>query len=463
MRLVIAIVIGKIIFLFTQFFKLGAGGTWPGEVALRLQPNLLEYFSNTLRRGVIIVAGTNGKTTTSLMITQILESRGDIVVHNSSGANLLNGIISAFIQKSDWLGNVRGDWGVLEVDENSLSAVMSNVKCHMSNENRKLIIVLLNLFRDQLDRYGEVDVISQKWQKVLSTISAATFILNCDDPLIAHIGKISTRPFLNNNVIYFGIEDKKQFIKTKEHAQDSTFCLNCGARLSYEGIYFSHLGIWKCTQCGEKRPKPTIFEYVSPLPGQYNLYNTLAAVSVVKALDIEDSHIKQTLSEFKPAFGRQEVFSINGKYIKLFLSKNPTGFNASLRTVIGLNPHGILLVLNDRIPDGRDVSWIWDVDFEMIPNSVKLVVSGDRVYDLALRIKYARQKIQNSRFDPPRLNEAGARRAELRTQNLIIESDFKQALSKGLDAIEKHETLYILATYSAMLEVRKIVTGKKIL
>lgn len=350
------------------------------------------------------MAGTNGKTTTALMIKTMLQNTGASVVHNDSGANLENGIVSALIQDS------HADWGVFEVDENSLPRVIKSIKFI----KLKVIVVLLNLFRDQLDRYGEVDVIAEKWEKALQGTNA-TIIANADDPLVTHLG-------LHANAKFFGINDKTKYLTKMEHATDSTFCLNCGSRLKYEGIYFSHLGIWKCTTCGEKRPTPDVSSATSPLPGLYNLYNMLATVSVARIFGI-----KADMAGLHPAFGRQEEIG----NVTIFLSKNPTGFNQSLRTVIELGARQLLLVLNDRIPDGRDVSWIWDVDFEMIPKDVSVRVAGDRVYDLVLRLKYAGVKAQ-------------------RYENLS-------------EALKTEEQLYVLPTYSAMLEVRKIVKGRKIL
>ncbi|EKD87376.1 MAG: hypothetical protein ACD_36C00113G0003 [uncultured bacterium] len=407
-RLIIAL--GKLVSYISQSLHFGAGATWPGEIALMLRPNIASELIKNLKKGVILVAGTNGKTTTSLMIKQILEQQGLTIVHNASGANLLNGIVSVLIQKS------QADWGVFEVDENSLPVVTEQLTTN--NKQLMQVIVLLNLFRDQLDRYGEVDVIVEKWQKVLKT---GSFVLNADDPAIAYLGKNLT------HVTYFGVNDKKHFLKNVEHATDSTFCLNCGGRLTYEGIYYSHIGIWRCERCGFRRPKPDVFEVTSPLPGLYNQYNTLAAVAAVKALGIHNPDI----SDFMPAFGRQEEFEFDGKQVKIFLSKNPAGFNASLRTVLEQGANNLLLILNDRIPDGRDVSWIWDVDFEMISKNTKIFVSGDRVYDLALRLQYAEKK------------------------PIVISSVY--------EALSKSETLYILPTYSAMLDVRNTLLGRKIL
>jgi len=396
----IAVFVGKLVSLVSKLLGFGAGGTWPGEIALRLNPRILTDLASRLKKGVILVAGTNGKTTTALMIKQILENQGYRVVHNASGANLDNGIVSALIQ------NPRADWGVFETDENSLPIILKSVEPN--------IIVLLNLFRDQLDRYGEVDVIAEKWKKALRG-SKARIIANADDPLVSHLG-------MTHNATFFGVDDKTKYQKAMEHATDSIFCLSCGGRLTYDGIYFSHLGLWRCPKCGMKRPKPDVSEGISPLPGLYNLYNTLATVCVAKMLGI-----KADLAGFHPAFGRQEEIG----NVKIFLSKNPTGFNQSLRTVLDLGAKQLLLIVNDRIPDGRDVSWIWDVDFEMIPKDVEVRVSGDRVYDLALRLKYA--------------------------------SITTSILERLEEALETKDTMYVLPTYSAMLEVRKILKGRKIL
>jgi UDP-N-acetylmuramyl tripeptide synthase len=413
----ILIFFGKLISVVSSATNLGAGATWPGEIALRLDPDILTPLSQKVRKGIILVAGTNGKTTTTLMLKTILERQGDSVIHNGSGANLLNGIVSSFIQHASWTGTIEADWGVFEVDENSLPIVIKSIK----SIKLKVVIVLLNLFRDQLDRYGEVDVIAEKWRK----LKFDCLIANADDPLIAEIARKAIK-----NVTFFGLDDPSQYMEKMEHATDSTFCPRCGTRLTYKGIYYSHIGDWSCPKCKNKRPALDISTWDYPLPGLYNRYNTLAAVATAKTVGIADQNIKQALQNFSPAFGRQEEFTVDGKKVKIFLSKNPAGFNESLRTVIQLDAKQILFVLNDRIPDGRDVSWIWDVDFEMLPENINIFVSGDRAYDAALRLKYA-----------------GIR-------DIRVINDIREAVQNDL---------YILPTYSAMLDVRKILTGKKIL
>ncbi len=420
---------GKFVSWTSKTFRLGAGATWPGEIALMMSPHILGEFGTHITNGIILVAGTNGKTTTSLMIKTILEKDGKSVVHNKSGANLLNGVVSACIEHTSRGGRVNGDYGVFEIDENSLPIVMRYIV--------PKFIVILNLFRDQLDRYGEVDVIAEKWQKALRTVDErTTLILNADDPLVAS--------FANNvkaNVKYFGLNDPALASPKMEHATDSIFCLFCGARLSYKVNYFSHIGEWFCSVCGEARPKLDLSDWSSPLPGLYNRYNTLAAVLTAKECHIPDDHITNALTGFAPAFGRQEEFVVTDKKIKVFLSKNPAGFNASLRTVLESKPAALLLALNDRIPDGRDVSWIWDVDFETVPKNVGVVVTGDRVYDMAIRMQYSGGEMRKPQIEP----------------------DLSHAIKEGLALTPQGGILYVLSTYSAMLEVRKIVGGRKIL
>lgn len=432
-RLLIAT--GRFLSRLITVFGLGAGATWPGEIVLMLKPRMLRSLSSSVREGIILVVGTNGKTTTSLMIARILRSGGKRVIHNASGANLLNGIVSSFIVEADWTGNVRADWGVFEVDENSLPIVLTYIK--------PKIIVVLNLFRDQLDRYGEVDVIVEKWVSAMRKLSGDTaLVLNSDDPGVANMGRSAPR-----NVVYFGLNDAAKYMKRREHATDSIFCPNCGNRLAYEGVYYSHIGVWHCTKCKAKRPKPYYDAFPSALPGLYNQYNTLAAVAAARVLGIPKESIKAALVSLAPAFGRQEELVVGGKTIKLFLSKNPAGFNMSLRTVLEMGARDILLILNDRTPDGRDVSWIWDVDMEMIPASFTPVVSGDRAWDMALRVKYARTKTKGGEPATP----------------ILVYEHLETALSYFTKSSDMTRPLYVLATYSGMLDVRKILTGKKIL
>src|SRR5258708_7777030 len=388
------ILIGKLITLISKAFNLGSGSTWPGHIALIVNKNFIkETLHNTqtpIKSGqtkVVLVAGTNGKTTTSRMITTILKENHKTVFQNTAGANLLNGIASAVIMHSGFNGKIHKDYGIFEVDENILPLLLKELTPHA--------VILLNLFRDQLDRYGEIDNISKKWKTALQALpSSSVVILNADDPQIAFLGKD-----IPAKVINFGLEDKKLDQKVLEHASDSMYCPNCHTRLSYQAIYYSHLGIWHCPKCQLKRPRLNVSSAYYPLAGTYNKYNTLAAVALVQNEHLTDEQIIQALKTVTPAFGRQEVLDIENKRIQIFLSKNPASFNQSLETIANLGAKTLLIVLNDRIPDGRDVSWIWDIDFEKYMTRFEhIIVSGDRVYDMALRLEYAEKEFRISNF-----------------------------------------------------------------
>lgn len=406
LRTRVAILLGKLISLVSTTFRFGAGATWPGEITLRIQPRILRILSANIPH-IILVAGTNGKTTTVKMIETILTHAGKNVQRNASGANLDNGIVSTFLKQ-------RADYYIFEVDEATLPNILKDITPE--------IIVLTNLFRDQLDRYGEVDTIAESWLVALGSLDRHTeVIINADDPHLAFIGaKISAK------TKYFGLEDPSLFLPKMQHATDTIYCPNCGARLTFAGVYYSHLGKWACGVCSFVPPKEDVVsqDFTSPMEGVYNIYNTLAAALAAKTEGITTENIREGLKKFTPAFGRMERIG----NIRILLSKNPTGCNESLRTVAASPDRGpIMLVLNDRIPDGRDVSWIWDVDFEEYRNFPKYYVSGDRVWDLALRLKYAG------------------------IQSTIVTD------------IPKDDMLWILPTYSAMLDIRKTLTGRKIL
>jgi UDP-N-acetylmuramyl tripeptide synthase len=384
---------------------------------------------------VILVAGTNGKTTTAKLIHTVLQENGKKVLQNQSGANLLNGIASTMILNANFAGKLQQDFAIFEVDENTLPQILDQINPGY--------LLLLNLFRDQLDRYGEVDSIVRKWKEALQSFSKeTTLILNADDPQIAYLGNT-----IKNKNFYFGLEKKWSTKSSLDHAADSIYCPICGNKLHYNVFYYSHLGEWSCPNCGLKRPSKQLLTNFSfyPLPGTYNAYNTLAAVAVLKQIGLRDKEIVDGLKKFQPAFGRQEKIRYENKNIQIFLSKNPTGFNESLQTIEGLGAKSVLLVLNDRIADGRDVSWIWDIDLEKFFDTFEhIFVSGDRAYDLGLRIKYAGK-------------------SEIGDQKLEIFVKLEEGILKGLSVIKEDETLFILPTYTAMLETRKILTGKSIL
>lgn len=428
------IFLGKSIIFLSRLLNLGNGSTWPGHIALNANKNFIKDILKNSKVKIILIAGTNGKTTTGKLVQTVLEKNNKKVFQNQAGANLLNGIASTLIQHSNIVDKINYNFAIFEIDENTLPLILKEI-------NNPDFIIILNLFRDQLDRYGEVNTIAAKWKIALSKLSPKTkLILNADDPQIAYLAS----HLKGVNVKYFGIGSIRNKTEKQQHASDSTYCPRCGEKLMYKSIYFSHLGDWECKSCKYKHPAETFINSpIYPLHGMYNKYNTNAAVLVAKQIGISETKIKSALQELKPAFGRQEILNINERKVQIFLSKNPTSFNESLRTIYGLNAKNLLIVLNDRIPDGRDVSWIWDVDFEEIADlrRMKINVSGDRVYDLALRLKYA----------------------ELSLSETQIHEYLKNAINVAIEKTPRNETLYILPTYSAMLEVRKILTGRRIL
>ncbi len=417
---------GKFLSKFSSAFNLGHGSTWPGHIALNINKNFIKQTIGPKTK-VVLVAGTNGKTTTSALISHILKQNGFSVVRNKSGANLLNGAASAIIQGiKPFSAKTDQNYLILEADENNLPLVISQTNASY--------VIALDLFRDQLDRYGEIDAIIKKWKNSFEKLDKnTTLILNADDPQISYLGKN-----LKTKILYFGLNENDQEII--EHGADSIFCPNCQHLLDYKSITFSHLGNWFCTNCSEKRPSLNISNFEAyPIPGTYNKYNTLAAILFATDQKLSDKLITNALKSFKPAFGRQEEFEIDLRKVKIFLSKNPTSFNESISTISDLKAKNILIVLNDRIPDGLDVSWIWDTNTSLLENIPNTTISGDRAFDMALRIGYGGLK------------------------NYQVLESLSDAIKQSLDKTKPGETLFILPTYSAMLETRKILTGKKIL
>jgi lipid II isoglutaminyl synthase (glutamine-hydrolysing) len=333
------------------------------------------------------------------------------------------------------VGTLDVDYAILEVDENIVPRVLKPLQ--------PKIILCLNLFRDQLDRYGEVDTISKRWTKVISTLPPETVIIpNADDPTLSYLGQQ-----LPQRVLFFGLNEPENYLEAIPHAVDSIYCPRCGHSLDYKGVYLSHLGDFTCPKCGFSKSKPALesSEWSQILVGLYNKYNTLAAVTAAIELGVDEGTIKDSVNNFQAAFGRAEDLVIDGKRVRILLSKNPVGTNETIRVVTQSTDTTTLLVLNDRTPDGTDVSWIWDVDTEkLVERGGTLVVSGDRVYDLALRLRYSEKSTQSN-------------------LNLIVEEDLRQAIATALEHTPDNETLHILPTYSAMLEVREVLTGRKIL
>lgn len=435
LRLGFAVSMAKSVTFLVRSLRLGAASVLPGSIARRIEPRILELLSQQVKNGVILIAGTNGKTTTALLLCTILERNGFCVAHNSTGANLENGLATALIDNASLLGNLNVDYAILEVDENIVPKVLKPLQPR--------IILCLNLFRDQLDRYGEVDSISKRWTQVIATLPETTVVIpNADDPTLSYLGQQ-----LSQKVLFFGLNEPENYLEAIPHAVDSIYCPSCGHALDYQGVYLSHLGDFTCPSCGFTKSKPALLsqEWPQILVGLYNKYNTLAAATAAQALGVDEVNIRDGINNFQAAFGRAEDLVIDGKRVRILLSKNPVGTNETIRVVTQSADKTTLLVLNDRTPDGTDVSWIWDVDTEkLVARGGTLIVSGDRVYDMALRLRYSQESLDSD-------------------INLIVEPNLQQAIATALEHTPANETLHILPTYSAMLEVREVLTGRKIL
>ena len=441
-RLGLAVGVAKTVTGIVRSLRLGAASVLPGEISRRLHPRLLPLLFEQVSQGVILVVGTNGKTTTSLLLQQILSDCGFRVVHNSSGANLINGLVTALLGSADIMGKISADYAILEVDENILPLVLKDCQ--------PKYILALNLFRDQLDRYGEVDTIAQRWSQAIAPLPKdTTIVLNADDPTLSSLGQQ-----LEQKVLYFGLNEPELYLDEIPHAVDSIYCPRCGHLLDYQGVYLSHLGDYHCPSCNFTKSQPTLASKDHPqiLIGVYNKYNTLATSVLTQAIGLKPEDIFNTVKNFKAAFGRAEELEIDRKQVRIMLSKNPVGMNETIRAVNQVKQTGsspvTLMVLNDRIPDGTDVSWIWDVDTdELVEQGGTLVVSGDRVYDMALRLAYSSELINT----------------EQANFQLIAKENLSEAIDTALEYTQPTETLHIIPTYSAMLEVREVLVGRKIL
>ncbi len=444
-RTAAAVAAGKLASLATRLSRRGGGTAVPGLVAERIDPNVVAHLGRTLGRGRIVVTGTNGKTTTSRMIAEAFTAAGIPFVHNREGSNLMRGMASTLLARARITGaiaNARGTAGLFETDEASMPAAVAAL--------RPKILVFTNLFRDQLDRYGEVDSVAGLWRRALANAPRdATLVLNADDPSVAEMATGWAGP-----VHWFGLDDIA-FATDSAGAFDARWCA-CGGDYRYDRRYFAHVGYWRCTNCDRKRPAPdTAASAVQlglesaqvtfsgqanpvsiPLTGLYNVYNALAAVAACRVFGLPESAIRTGLGAVAPAFGRQEVVEIDGRRLRLFLTKNPAGANQVLlllrEIARGAPPLKLALLLNDRFADGQDVSWIWDVDYELLQSSVgRWWAGGERAEDLAVRLKYGR-------FEPPS----------------VVEHDPIRFLDAILAESAPGDDIFVVPTYTAMLDFR---------
>ena len=499
LRAGLAVLGGRAAGAFSRRLHLGGGTSIAGVVAQRLYPDIVSHLSTQLAYGSVLVTGTNGKTTTSGFIAAILSDAGLRVWRNREGSNLMRGIAGALVIRAQPNGNLRRSGqaiSIFEVDEAVVPQIVQKVPLRVA--------VFNNLFRDQLDRYGEVDTVASRWEQAIRVLPESTIlVLNADDPAIAHLGE--SYP---GKVVYFGIDDASLDLAVQGSSSDrhqtidTRTCIQCGSDLTYTMRFYSHLGHYVCSNCGNARPPADVRaisvtinafdqmritvatptqqgEIVIPLPGFYNIYNALAAIAAAQALQINWEPIVSGIQQFKPAFGRGERVQIGDRTIRILLAKNPTGFNEVLRTLFsqGEKRH-MLVMLNDNIADGRDVSWIWDVDFErMVHHTETLTVTGTRAFDLALRLKYAgiaAQDMQliptaplsstNKSTLPARADKPGLRGSI--SGSTIVERPgsvprgkrpygLAYALDTALQQTPTGETLFVVPTYTGLLQLHR--------
>ncbi|MGE5637061.1 MAG: MurT ligase domain-containing protein, partial [Nocardioidaceae bacterium] len=426
--------------------RLGRSGgtTAPGRLLLRLAPDGLAGMAGELDRGAVLVSATNGKTTMAAMVAAALERAGRPPVHNRAGSNMAWGVATALLDAR----RGRGQLGLFEVDEAWLPRVARAVQPRL--------YLLANLFRDQLDRYGELELLADRWAELVAEQAGrARFVLNADDPLVADLGRG------RGGVVYFGVDDDAQALPELQHAADSKYCRNCGSAYVYSAVLLAHMGHYRCPGCGRERPRPAVaatrvelrglrgsratlrtavgeVDVELRLPGLYNVYNAVAATATALELGVPLGTIADALAGFGGAFGRAAAIRVDGRELSILLGKYPAGANEVLRT-LALEPGrlDLWLALNDGIADGRDVSWIWDADFELLAGRVRRVTcSGTRAEEMALRLKYA---------------------------GVDAELDVERDLDRSLDSAVAGAgdgRLYALPTYTALLELRDLLSRR---
>ena len=432
------------------------GSSLPGRAALKIDPHIIAPLAADIRRGIIVTCGTNGKTTTNNLLCSMLEAQGCRVVSNRLGANMLEGVAAAFATAAKGplgyldavkrpLGCLDADFACLEVDEASAARVLQDLHPDC--------MILTGLFRDQLDRYGEIDLTMKALEKAILEAPDMTLVINADDPLTAYLAKKSA-----HRIVSYGVSEK--VTENVDVIREGRFCENCGAPLRYDFYHFSQLGVYRCPSCGFERPEidydtskvrlsPQLsfdiqktgsapVRISAPMTGFYNVYNILAVFSVLREMKLSTEMFSEVLCSFKPQFGRGEIFHVGEKRrqkVLLNLAKNPAGFNQNISAMLqDRSPKDLIIVINDNAQDGRDVSWLWDVDFDRLADETirSVTVSGLRALDMQLRLKYV--EIESERTPD-------------------VEKAIDERLADGC------ENLYVLVNYTALYEAHKYLEG----
>ncbi len=444
MRKLLAIWAAKLLVLVGVILRKKASSA-PGKIALKICPDIIKRLSSGIEKGIIVVCGTNGKTTTNNLLNTALTKCGYKTVCNNLGANMLSGVASALSTACSISGKLSAHYGVFEVDEAYAR--------HLFNHLKPTCMVVTNLFRDQLDRYGEVEATLGLIDEAVEKAEGVTLVLNGDDPVTVQLGE-------NRKAVYYGVSE--QVLPQNEKGAEGKFCAKCGGEQKYNFYHYSQLGDYYCESCGYKRPHidydATKIDLSSSMKftvnndieidvnyrGFYNIYNILAVYSAMSALGIKDFDFNKILADYKPQIGRMELMDL-GKPVILNLAKNPAGFNQAIQTVmLDKRKKDVIVAINDGETDGKDITWLWDVNFENLAdeNLNTLTVAGRRKYDLALRFKY-------NGINPD-----------------SITGNMKSAIERCLKT--KAEVCYVLVNYTVlfstqetMLEIKKEQGGAK--
>lgn len=418
------------------------GVTMAGRLAMKIDPGILKKLSSQVRGDIIVTCGTNGKTTTNNLICSAFESEGKKVICNHTGSNMLMGVAAAFVLAAKISGRIDADNAVIEIDEASAKRVFPHMKPDY--------MVLTNLFRDQLDRYGEIDITMNLLKEAMDMAPDMKIIVNADDSLSTFLAMDSGHPYTT-----YGITEQVFHKKDENEIREGQFCKRCGHRLVYDFYHYSQMGIYRCPHCGFRRPevdfdachiklqgglvfdikeKNEKLHHISAgYRGFYNIYNILAAYAAVRTSGLGSGHFDDMIAAYKPEFGRNELFHIGKSTVLLNLAKNPAGFNQNISSVMeDEGQKDIIIVINDNAQDGKDISWLWDVDFDRLsdPSIRSITVSGIRCQDMRLRLKYVGMKA-----------------------DLI--GDVKTAIEKRLE--DGCGNLYVLVNYTALYNTHKLL------
>lgn len=449
-RLAFAISAGKLAGVSGRFFHIGGGTSLPGMIARRLDPNILKEVVGASKAKKIVITGSNGKTTTARMTAAIASASGQRVSQNRTGSNLLQGVTSVAVNFATVFGNLNSDVLLFEIDEGTIPLAVPEIQPD--------VVIITNIFRDQLDRYGELYAVARALNTMLEQLpESATILLNGNDPQVASFGVNAKAKRL-----FFGLETTEVGTPVPEQSADVIRCIHCGSDLEYQVAYMSHLGLYRCPNCGYTLPDLDIaatsvklasdgegptgvtlrtpqgeMQLSIPLPGLHNVYNTAAAIGAATSAGFDMDKAQAGLSSIRPAFGRLEKIRAGDKNIYLTFVKNPTSFNLMLR-LIAQHPgkKHLLTAFSHTVVDGEDFAWLWDVEFEkIVPDILDMICSGNKAEEIATRLKYANIPVSKLSLQPER----------------------EAALDAALKNVEPGGTLYIMSGYTPTQELRRIM------